>query len=191
MFSNGFSYWLKSFIGLLVFSSKCGIKQRVLFGRCNPSPFSYGWLGISRTQNLVRSKRWGVIRVVGFSIKGGNRDTKSEMFLPKWKLLKIIENWWNGKLSKLGIILAIKSMKWFKNWFYQKMSITKNVLLTTSFFKLVQCQPQLNHKIQQFVVEGVYFTHTEPTSKGFCHFSLFKDHPCLKILLKRGWIRHR
>ena len=41
------------------------------------------------------------------------------------KLLNF-ENWCSGELSKLGIILIIK---WFKNWCYQKMSITKNVLL--------------------------------------------------------------
>ena len=34
-------------------------------------------------------------------------------------------------------------------------------LLNSSFvLKLVQCQPQLNRKIQPFVVKGVYFTQT-------------------------------
>ena len=35
-----------------------------------------------------------------------------------------------------------------------------NTLLTAVFFKLVQCQPRLNRKIQPFVVEGVRFNHT-------------------------------
>jgi hypothetical protein len=32
--------------------------------------------------------------------------------------------------------------------------------LTAVFFKLVQCQSQLNCEIHPFVVEGIYFTHT-------------------------------
>ena len=35
-----------------------------------------------------------------------------------------------------------------------------NMYLTAVFFKLVQCQPQLNCEIQPFVVEGVRFSHT-------------------------------
>ena len=35
-----------------------------------------------------------------------------------------------------------------------------SLYLTAVFFKLVQCQPRLNHKIQPIVVEGVHFNHT-------------------------------
>ena len=36
----------------------------------------------------------------------------------------------------------------------------------------------LKREVQQFVVEEICFTDTEPAPKGFCHFSLFKGHPC-------------
>ena len=66
------------------------------------------------------------IRIVEFSIGG----TKLEEFCLKIKITQ--GNYWILRISvlancqKLGIILVIK---WFKNWFYQKMPITKNVLL--------------------------------------------------------------
>ena len=53
--------------------------------------------------------------------------TKLERFLPKNQ-----GNYWILRIDavagcqKVGIILVIK---WFKNWCYQKMSITENVLL--------------------------------------------------------------
>ena len=53
-------------------------------------------------------------------------------------------------------LLFITQKRKFLNW-----------PLTAVFFKLVQCQPLLNHEIQQFVVEGVRFTHTKPIPKGF------------------------
>ena len=66
------------------------------------------------------------IRVVEFS-KG---DTKLERFLPKnqhtQRKLFNFEFWINGELSKIGHHFSTKK---FKKWFYQKMSITKNVLL--------------------------------------------------------------
>ena len=46
--------------------------------------------------------------------------------------------------------------------------------INSSFFKLVQCQPQPNHKIWQIVVEGVCFNHTWPISNGFLPFQSFK-----------------
>ena len=66
------------------------------------------------------------IRIVEFS----NGGTKLERFLQKnqqtqRKLLNF-EFWINGELSKIGHHF---SSKIFKNGFYQKMSITKNVLL--------------------------------------------------------------
>ena len=57
--------------------------------------------------------------------------TKLEIILHKnqhtqRKLLNC-EFWINGELSNIGYHFSI--IRWFKNWFYQKMSIPKNVLL--------------------------------------------------------------
>ena len=65
-----------------------------------------------------------------WSFKSG--DTKLERFLPKNQHRHSKGNYWILRIGvvascqKLGIILVIK---WFKNWYYQKISITKNVLL--------------------------------------------------------------
>ena len=51
--------------------------------------------------------------------------TKLERFLHK-NPKEIIEFWELASCQKLSIILVIK---WFENWFYQKKSLTKKVLL--------------------------------------------------------------
>ena len=63
-------------------------------------------------------------------------------------------------------------------------------LNSSFFFKLVQCQPQLNCQIRPIVVEGVCFNHTWPIIKGFCHFSLFKGHPRPQNPQKRGYFMY-
>jgi hypothetical protein len=56
------------------------------------------------------------------------RDTKLERFLAKNQLkLNKIENWSSGELSKIGH--RFRKIRGFKNLRYQKMSITKNMLL--------------------------------------------------------------
>ena len=61
-----------------------------------------------------------VTRVVEFSSRG-YKIRKNQQTLRK---LLNFKNWVNGKLLKSG-----NDLKRFKNWFYQKMSITKNMLL--------------------------------------------------------------
>jgi len=72
-----------------------------------------------------------VVRVVEFS-SGGYKIKKD--FLSKnehtHRKLMNFENWCSAELSKIGIILLIKS---FKNLFHQKKSISKNVLLNWYF----------------------------------------------------------
>ena len=61
-----------------------------------------------------------------------------------------------------------KAEVWF--WTFKLMmnfctELTDNIInfimyLTAVFFKLVQCQPRLNRKIQPIVVEGVHFNHS-------------------------------
>ena len=91
--------------------------------------FSLNFLGslILSIYEFKKSFKYGymVVRVVEFS-REGYKDCCLKINIPKGNF-RILRIGVMGNCQKLGIILVV--IKWFQNWCYQKMSMTKNVLL--------------------------------------------------------------
>ena len=121
-------------------------------------PYTGGWCRPQTDGPALRAmalSKWGMV----LNSAGQSDTAKSDVWpLVSFDMEWVVENW-----ASTGCDLweEVRS----DNFYFNRFDITVlifyyNFVLTAFFLKLVQCQSQLNCKIQPFGVKGVRFTHT-------------------------------